>query len=78
MLTGFGNAGGVTVGVVLFDPVGMVSFNGSDVVGVNFEEVPPLDVLGIFARLLLGFGATGGGILLGGGIARASSLNGSG
>ena len=61
---GFGNTGGGRLGVNLIGtPVGVLVLEDNCPGGANFND---------------GFGATGGGIFVGGGIARASSLNGSG
>lgn len=75
LLTGFGKVGTIT-GVMLV-PVGVFIFDVNEFTGVNLGggQLVEFDALD---RILEGLGATGGGIFVGGGIARLSSLNGSG
>lgn len=80
LLTGFGKTGGGRVGVNLVGAVGVLIFGGSWAGGANFKAGPLLVGVTNFWSTFVepGFGATGGGIFVGGGMARASSLNGSG
>lgn len=75
LLTGFGKVGTIT-GVALLGPVGVFNFDVNEVRGIYLGggQLAIFDILG----RILGLGATGGGIFVGGGIARLSSLNGSG
>lgn len=77
LLTGFGKVGTIT-GVVLLGPVGIFNFDVKGITGVNLEGGQLAEIVDTFGKILVGLGATGGGIFAGGGIVRLSSLNGSG
>lgn len=65
--------------MIALGPVRIFSFDVNDVTtGVNFDGGQLGGILDTCARVLQGFGATLGGIFVGGGMVRVSSLNGSG
>lgn len=78
LLTGLGKTGGVVDALVLLGPVWIFNFDGN-VIGTTFEDELFVEFAS-FCKTLVdpGLGATGGGILVGGGIVRVSSLKGSG
>lgn len=78
LLTGLGKTGGVVDELVLLGPVWIFNFDGN-VIGTTFEDELFVE-FDSFCKTLVdpGLGATGGGILVGGGIVRVSSLKGSG
>ena len=63
--------------MALLGPVGVFNFDVNEVRGIYLGGGQLAEILDILGRIL-GLGATGGGIFAGGGIARLSSLNGSG